>query len=101
MTRKATKRISRKKSAPDWRRQACLELADGEPLMFVDGHDEAILGMAEIDGEPRVVYDLGEIVHALMRRDGMDRVGAVEFFEYNIAGTCCGPLPALLVVRVR
>lgn len=101
MTRKAKKCISRKKSAPDWRRHACLEMADGEQLLFVDGHDKAILGMAEVDGEPRVVYDQEEIVRALMRRDGMDREGAVEFFEYNIAGTCCGPLPALFVVRCR
>jgi len=101
MTRKAKRCISRKKSAPDWQRQACLEMADGEPLLFVDGHDEAILGMAEVDGEPRVVYDQEEIVHALMRRDDMDREGAVEFFEYNIAVVACGAPQALFVLRVR
>ena len=68
------------------RRQACLESAEGEPLVFVDGHDDAILGLAEVDGEPRVVYDRGAIVRGLMR-DGMDEEGAMEFFEYNIEGS--------------
>jgi len=69
------------------RRQACLQSAEGEPLVFVDGHDDAILGLAEVEGEPRVVYDRGAIVRGLMRRDGMDHEGAVEFFEYNIEGS--------------
>ena len=69
------------------RRQACLESAEGEPLVFVDGHDDAILGLAEVDGEPRVVYDRGAIVRGLMQRDGMDEEGAMEFFEYNIEGS--------------
>jgi hypothetical protein len=69
------------------RRQACLESAEGELLVFLDGHDDAILGLAELDGEPRVVYDRGAIIRKLMRRDGMDEEGAAEFFDYNIA--CC------------
>lgn len=73
------------------RRAACEELADGEPLAFVDGHDGAILGFAEVEGAPRVVYDRGAIIEALMLRDGMDEEGAIEFFEYNIAGARLGP----------
>jgi len=74
--------------APICRRQRCVDAADGEPLMFVDGHDDAIVGVAEVDGEARVVYDDEAIIRKLMRRDGMDREGALEFFEYNMAG--CG-----------
>lgn len=82
------------------RRQACLEMVDGEALTFVDGHDDAILGVVEVEGEPRVVYDDETIVRALMRRDGMDREGAGEFFEYNIASAAFGgPIP-LFVQRV-
>lgn len=72
------------------RRQACLESAEGEPLVFVDGHDDAILGLAEIDGEPRVVYDRAAIIRKLMGRDGMDEEGAAEFFDYNIASCHIG-----------
>jgi hypothetical protein len=68
------------------RRQACLQSAEGELLVFVDGHDDAILGLAEVDSEPRVVYDRGAIIRKLMRRDGMDEEGAAEFFDYNIDG---------------
>ncbi|CAH0229604.1 hypothetical protein SRABI118_02432 [Massilia sp. Bi118] len=69
-------------------RQACVDAAGGEPLMFIDGHDTAIVGLVEVDGEPRVVYDIEAIVHELMRRDGMDSDGAVEFLEYNVMAAC-------------
>jgi hypothetical protein len=61
------------------RRQPCLESAEGELLVFLDGHDDAILGLAEVDGEPRVVYDRGAIIRKLMRRDGMDEEGSRNF----------------------
>jgi len=90
----AAERSQKAKSAseqrPSWRRQACLDAAGGKPLMFVDGHDDAIMGVAEVRGEPRVVYNIEAIVHELMRRDGMDREGALEFFEYNIVGARIG-----------
>jgi hypothetical protein len=79
------------------RRQACLESAEDEPLVFVDGHDDAILGLAEVDGEPRVVYDRGAIVRGLMRRDGMDEEGAAEFFDYNIEGSKLSPLSPIFL----
>jgi hypothetical protein len=72
------------------RRAACMEFADGEPLVCLEGHDDALLGVAEVDGEPRAVYDANAIVRRLMRRDGMDREGAWEFFEYNMAGSGAG-----------
>lgn len=84
--------------ATDWRRQACVDAAGGEPLMFIDGHDDAIVGVAELDGEPRVVYDNETIIRKLMRRDGMDREGALEFFEYNIASLRLGPRPPWLFI---
>ncbi len=74
-------------------------MADGEALMFVDGHDDAIVGVSEIDGDVRVVYDREAIVRELMRRDQMDREGAVEFFEYNIAGASFGAPPPLFIRR--
>jgi hypothetical protein len=73
------------------RRRACLNLADGEPLVFIEGHDDAILGVAEVDSDPRVVYDQERIVRALARRHGMGRAGAHEFFEYNVACLAHGP----------
>lgn len=87
MNRKAKRSMGQLGASAAFCRQACVEMADGEPLAFVDGHDDAILGIADVEGEPRVVYDREAIIRALMRRDGIDREGAVEFFEYNIEGT--------------
>ncbi|QJE02508.1 hypothetical protein HH212_22860 [Massilia forsythiae] len=72
------------------RRLTCVDVAEGEALTFVDGHDDAILGMADVEGEWRVVYDQETIVRKLMARDAMDRQGAVELFEYNIEGSKIG-----------
>lgn len=69
------------------RRRRCMDACDDEPLVFVDGHDDAILGLAEMEGEQRVVYDQSAIVRRLMNRDGMDEEGAEEFFSHNIAGS--------------
>lgn len=67
-----------------------MEIAQGEPLVFVDGHDDAMLGLGEVDGEPRVVYDRAAIIRKLMGRDGMDEEGAAEFFDYNIVSCRIG-----------
>ena len=79
------------------KRQACLEITEGEPLVFVDGHDDAILGLAEVEGEARVVYDRSAIIRGLIFRDGMDEEGAVEFFEYNIEGSKLSPLSPIFL----
>lgn len=76
-------------------RQACMDCVDGDvALVFVDGHDDAIVGIAERDGEMVVVYDQAQIIRTLRRRDGMGKEGAAEFFEYNIVGSCgCAATP--------
>ena len=71
-------------------RQACIDAVCNSELMFLDGLDGAIIGVAERDGEDCVVYDRAKIIQTLRRRDGMDKDGAAEFFEYNIAGSWLG-----------
>lgn len=72
-------------------RRACLDHIDDDiVLVFVEGHDDAILGIAERDGESIVVYDQAKIIRTLRKRDGMDKEGAAEFFEYNIFACWCG-----------
>lgn len=82
-------------------RRACMEEADGEDLTFIEGHDDALVGVAEVDGAWRVVYDSKAIVHRLMRRDGMDVDGAWEFFEYNVAGAQAGSASPVLIRKLR
>ena len=62
---------------------------DYEGLLFADGFDEAIIGVAERIGmEPVVAYDTNKIIEILSREMTEDE--AVEFFEFNILGAYMG-----------
>jgi hypothetical protein len=83
-------------------RQASLALADGEELlMFADGYDEAILGIAELNGNASVVYDRAKVIKILRHRDGMTQADAEEFFAYNIAGAFMGESSPVFLQRIR
>jgi hypothetical protein len=99
-SRKSNAEPSLASSAFAFRRAACMELADGEPLVCLEGHDDALLGVAEVGSETCAVYDANAIVRRLMRRDGMDREGAWEFFEYNIAGAQASASSPIFIRRV-
>jgi len=60
-----------------------------EGLLFADGFDEAIIGVAERIGmEPVVAYDTNKIIEILSREMTEDE--AVEYFEFNILGAYMG-----------
>lgn len=67
------------------------ELAEEHPdLLFVDGHDNALLGVAYRFGmEPVALYDRSRIIENLMA-DGMAHEEAEEFFDFNIIGAWVG-----------
>ena len=80
------------------RELACLDIVgEDEQLMFADGHDEAIIGVAERDGEWIVVYDTEKIIRGLKRRDGMTRDEAEEFFAFNIEQAWHGPATPIFI----
>ena len=82
-------------------RRACLKLVgDDEVLAFADGHDDAIVGVADREGVTVVVYDARLILDALRTRDGMDRDEAQEFFEFNIAGAWIGEQTPIFLRRI-
>lgn len=61
-----------------------------EDALLLDGHDNAIMGMATIPSIGTIVlYDTEIIIKNLMR-DGMDYEEAVEFFMFNIDGAYHG-----------
>jgi hypothetical protein len=37
-----------------------------------------------------LIYDYDTVIQTLIRRDGMDEEGAVEFFEFNVIGAWVG-----------
>lgn len=82
-------------------RQACLACVEAdETLMFVDGHDDAIVGVADREGVSVVVYDSKKVIRRLRARDGMSRDEAEEFFAFNIAGSWHGNMTPFFVRRI-
>ena len=82
-------------------RQACLDfVGDDAALLFADGYDDAILGIAERDGIPLVIYDVRKILQVLRSRDHMAREEAEEFFEFNIAGAWMGDQTPIFLRRI-
>jgi hypothetical protein len=83
------------------RRQQCLDITEDSDLVFADGYDKAIIGIAYREGHPLVVYDTNTILRILIKRDGMWIDEAEEFFYYNIQGAFVGPRTPLFLDRVR
>ena len=64
---------------------------DDEPnILFAEGFDEAIAGVVWDGERTRVVYDTELILELLMGRSEMTYEEAVEYFDFNIAGSDMG-----------
>jgi hypothetical protein len=63
------------------REQILEELCDNEQLMFVDGFDEAIIGVTN-STEMRVVYSFTKAIKIL--REKMSEEEAIEYLYYNV-----------------
>ena len=64
---------------------------DDEPdILFAEGYDEAIAGTVWDGERTRVVYDTELILELLMGRSEMTYEEAVEYFDFNIAGSYVG-----------
>tara|TARA_R110000787_G_scaffold110739_1_gene219421 strand:- start:58 stop:312 length:255 start_codon:yes stop_codon:yes gene_type:complete len=61
-----------------------------EDILVADGFEEALIGVGRRCGQPDIaVYDTDKCIEVLMEQ-GMDREGAVEYFEYNVIGSWMG-----------
>jgi hypothetical protein len=60
---------------------------DEDFLIMGKGFDDAIIGVDE--NNSRIVYDIDEVINILIM-EGMDVDDAIEFYEYNIAGSYVG-----------
>ncbi len=78
-------------------RKCCLDLAGNEPLMFAEGYDAAILGIAWREGVAIVAYNTQGVLDILCRRDGMTQIDAEEFFDYNVQGAWLGEATPIFV----
>ena len=78
------------------------ELADiNEGALFMDGHDDAIIGVtANQAGLPSVVvYDEALIIEGLVSNDGMDEEDAWDHYGFNIQGGYYGENQPLIIRR--
>tara|TARA_B110000037_G_C17015740_1_gene463204 strand:- start:263 stop:526 length:264 start_codon:yes stop_codon:yes gene_type:complete len=65
-------------------------------LLFMDGLDSAIIGVAERDSIPVVVYSTIKILQNLVDR-GMNMYEAREFMSFNISGAFMGEHTPLIL----
>lgn len=82
-------------------RRKCLDLAgEDAELLFLEGFDEAIVGVGERAGNgPIVVYDERLILDKLTLDLG-DHDQAREFFDFNIAGAFVGSSTPIIMSRL-
>jgi len=65
--------------------------AVNEDMLFADGFDEALIGMAQSAGKATVaLYDMDLCVTILEERDGMDAEEALEYLYFNVVNSYMG-----------
>ena len=77
------------------------EIAELNPeAMMADGFDDAILGLCKQFGtEPLVAYDYEKCVEILMEKDGLTRIEAIDFMEFNVIGSYVGLNTPVFIMR--
>ena len=62
-----------------------------DELLFADGFDNAVLGIARRASQPdAVAYDYARCVQILVERDDMTEEEAFEYMEFNVVGAFVG-----------
>ena len=62
----------------------------GDDLLFADGYDSAIIGIAGGFDSGRVVYSIPKMIDSCMKGAGMDYHESLEWLEYNTFGAYVG-----------
>jgi hypothetical protein len=62
-----------------------------DDALLADGFEDALLGFGRQFNVAVAVYDYERCLAVLRDRDGMSEDGALEFFEFNVAGAYVGP----------
>jgi hypothetical protein len=71
-------------------REALYDLYPDSEFMFMNGHDEAIVGIVEYFGsQQQLCYDKEKVLQKLMK-SGMTYEEACEYFDFNIIGAYMG-----------
>jgi len=65
-----------------------IEQYPDEHIILFDGFDDAVIGLDPY--KMTVIYSIEQCLEILVERDEMTPDEAVEFFEFNVAGTLLG-----------
>ena len=65
-------------------------------MLFMDGLDSAIIGVAQANETPQVAYSTEKILENLVER-GMDFDEAREFMMFNIMGAYMGKFTPIII----
>lgn len=60
-----------------------------EEFLIADGLDDAFIGVGHAFNQALVCYDVEKVIR-ILRKDGMSREDAQEYFDFNIAGAYMG-----------
>jgi len=77
--------------------QTIIEQYPDEAFIVIDGHDNAIVG---VSNDMRLVYCEDTIIHNLILTHNMTAEDAIEFYEYNIAGSYIADNQPIIFKRI-
>ena len=66
-----------------------MECYPEEEFLKADGFDDAIIGVNYLNDPPQLIYSVAKCLQIL--EEEMDSEEAIEYFEYNVAGSYMGP----------
>ena len=73
----------------------------GEELLFADGFDDAIIGVAAGHDSQRVVYCYASMVEVCMKEAKMNYDDAIDWIEYNTIGSYIGENTPIYVMGIE
>lgn len=72
----------------------------GEELIFADGFDDAIIGVATGFDSQRVVYCYVTMIETMMKEDDISYEDALDWIEYNTLGSYVGKNTPIYVMGI-
>jgi hypothetical protein len=74
---------------------------EAETMLFADGFDDAILGVGNtFGGKLCAIYDTDLVLKSCMK-DGMEYDEALEYFDFNIAGSYVGEQTPIFIHKIE
>jgi hypothetical protein len=62
-----------------------------DDVLLADGYENALVGRVDLPDGDVALYDYDKCIQILVKRDGMTRDEAVDYFEYNVVRSHPGP----------